>query len=289
MHMLLLAFVLICSSSWLCAAEKQTVTWYQKDFPPYIILEGPMKGNGIDDQIMKYMIKRLPEYEHTFEEANYSRISSDFMNQKSGVTTPIFKTPEREKYMLYSGIASYLVLPNGLIINRSDKERFLPFIFNDGTLDIEALCRSGRFVIGIASGRSYAGILDEMIRKYKDTAVFYERDGAYYLNILTMLQAKRMDAVFGFPVEIKYFGFEEKLEVLRVSKMVPYIPVYFGVPKNEWGQRLLDGLNAILKSKGTLTEFAGYYEYWLDEKSKIYYRQLIKKYYDGNPGATEQR
>jgi uncharacterized protein (TIGR02285 family) len=282
MRFFLAMFAVLFWSSCLCAAEDQSLIWYKKDFPPYVIVQGTEKGKGIDDQIMQYMIKRLPEYEHSFEEANYSRITNDLKNQRHGITTPIFKTPEREKFMFYSGIPSYLVLPNGLIINRSDKKKFQPFILGDGSLDIEALCSAKHFVIGVASERSYAGILDEMIKRYKDTGVFYERPGAEYLGILTMLHTKRIDAVFGFPVEVKYFGLENELETLRVSKMVPCIPVYFGVPKNEWGKELTDRLNEILKKEGTLAEFAGYYEYWLDENGKTYYRQLIKEYYGAN-------
>lgn len=268
--------------STLCAAEDTTLTWYQKDFPPYIIVKGPMKGKGIDDQIMQYTIKRLPDYEHGFEEANYLRITNDLKNQRHAITTPIFKTSVREKFMFYSGIPSYLVLPNGLIINRSDKKKFKPFILSDGSLDIEAFCSSKRYVIGVASERSYAGILDDMIRKHKGSGILYERPAAEYLGIFSMLQAKRIDAVFGFPVEVKYFGLEKDLETLRVSRMVPSIPVYFGVPKNEWGKELADRLNVILKKKGTLAEFAGYYEQWLDKSSRSYYRQLVNDYYSTN-------
>lgn len=282
MRFFLVIFAVLFSSSCLGAAEDQSLIWYQKDFPPYVIVHGSEKGKGIDDQIMQYMIKRLPEYAHSFEEANYSRISNDLKNQRHGITTPIFKTPEREKFIFYSGIPSYLVLPNGLIINRSDKKRFQPFILKDGSLDIEALCSGKHFVIGVASERSYAGILDDMIRKYKDTGTFYERSGAEYFGIFAMLQTKRIDAVFGFPVEVKYFGLENELETLRVSKMVPCIPVYFGVPKNEWGNALTDRLNVILNKEGTLAEFAGYYEYWLDKDSKTYYRQLVEEYYGVN-------
>ena len=40
------------------------------------------------------------------------------------VITPLFKTPERKKYVHYSSITSYLVLPNGFIINNDDKKRY---------------------------------------------------------------------------------------------------------------------------------------------------------------------
>ncbi len=103
------------------AGEKKII-WYQSDFPPYVILKGQAREKGIQNQINEYLIKRLPEYEHTYDVANYSRILENLKNERHGVAGPVFKTPEREKYLFYSEIASFLALPNGFIINRADKE-----------------------------------------------------------------------------------------------------------------------------------------------------------------------
>jgi len=265
---------------------KEKVIWYQPDFPPYIVLDGQAKKNGIDNRIGQYIIQHMPEYDHTYQVANYTRILNELRNQKHGVVTPLFKTPEREQYILYSKLASYLVLPNGLIIHRADKEKFQPFLLGDGTLDIEAVCKSKRIKIGIATGRSYSGILDEMIEKYKDTGIFYKRAGIGQLGLLEMVKIRRIDTAFGFPVEIKYASLKADLETLRVAKMVPYIPVFFGVPKNDWGQTLISKLNVILKKKGTLTEFKNYYEYWLNEIDKTYYQKLVQEYYADKIGET---
>ncbi len=247
---------------------KELVTWYQTDFPPYLILDGQSKGNGIDDRIGKYIIQRMPEYDYTYKVANYSRILVELKKQNPGVATPFFKTPEREQYILYSEIASYLILPNRLIIRRVDIEKYQPFLLSDGTVDIEAVCNSGLFEIGISKGRSYYGILDEMIKKYKDTNVFHVRSGANHLGLLEMVKNGRIDSAFGFPVEVKYADLGADLIALRVAKMVRFIPVYFGVPKNDWGQNLVGKLNSILKAEGTLAEFNSYYEFWLDETDK---------------------
>ena len=228
---------------------------------------------------METVIARLPGYDHQFRVASYSRILKEFKNQKPAITTPLFRTPEREEYVHYSAISSYLVLPNGLIYHKDDRERFSPFILSDGSLDLEALCRSGRIKIGISAGRSYYGIIDEMIRQNRKEGLFTERTSSDQLGLLKMVRAKRFDAAFGCRVVIKYGGFDTELLFFRVAKMVDYIPVFFGVPKNDWGVALIDKLNPILREEGTLERFAGFYRYWLDDELKPYYDALRKFYY----------
>ena len=65
------------------AAEK-TITWYQPDFPPYVILDPAESHLGIDNQIVRFMIDHLPDYEHRYTKATYSRIMEQMrMHQRS--------------------------------------------------------------------------------------------------------------------------------------------------------------------------------------------------------------
>lgn len=256
------------------------IKWYLTDFPPYIILNESGKKRGIDNQIIQTVMEHLPNYNFSFETANYTRILNNFKAGRPGIVTPLFKTQERQKYVLYTKTPSYLVLPNGFIFRKKDKERFLPFISDDGSIDIEAICSSKKFKIGVCSGRSYYGIIDDMLRKHKNDNVFYERSGIDHLGILKMVEIKRLDATFGFPVEIQYGGFGDNLEFLHVDKMTSYIPVFFGAPKNDWGRHKINLLNSIIEKKGILDIFAHYYMDWLSEDIKLYYEKLRHAYYD---------
>ncbi len=108
---------------------QDTILWYQPDFPPYIIHKESAKEHGIQNRVNEYLISRLPGYKHTSKkDANYARILVNLKKQRQGVIGPIFKTPERKKFLLYSKIPCFLVLPNGLVINRSNKGKFKPYI-----------------------------------------------------------------------------------------------------------------------------------------------------------------
>lgn len=257
----------------------ETITWYQPDFPPYVILNGPYKKFGIDNRIVQFVVDRLPEYKHSFEVANYKRILDNLKKGEPGIVTPLFRTPEREEFVHYTNVSSYLVFPNGFIYRKSDRQKYIPFILEDGTLDLAALCRSGQFCIGINSGRSYYGILDDIITKYRKKNVFFVRSAIDHIGAFKMVANKRVDAALGFPVEIKFYGFDRDLGFLHVSKMNSFTPVFFGAPKNTFGVELVEMLNRILDEKKIRDQFAQYYMYWLDEEMKSDYEQLRQNYY----------
>ena len=265
------------------AFSKQTITWYQPDFPPYVITKGQDAMDGIDNRTVQYLIDRLPEYHHRFQVASYKRILTYLRGGNEGVVTPLFITPERKQYLVYSETASYLPLSNGLVVNREELQRLEPYIQMKGTINIDRLMQSGDYTIGITSGRSYSGIIDEMIRKYKDKGILYERTGSDHLGILKMLSSKRINAAFGFPVEVKYLskrlGLPNDLIVLPVVNMVPYTPVYFAAPKNKWGKAIIVKINRILHQPGTIDRFNQYYESWLDEEYLSYYRKIKADHY----------
>ena len=256
-----------------------SITWYQPDFPPFVILKGAEKQQGIDNSIVEFVIKRMPEYTHTYKPTNYKRILQYLADKQHGIVTPLFKSPEREKFVHYSNIPSYLVFSNGFIYPKKDRDKYTPYILDDGTLDLEALCRSHTFNIAINTGRSYYGLLDEIIKRHREEGVFYARSTIDHYGIFEMVVHKRVDAALGFPVEIKFAGFEQELDFLHVSKMPTMTPVFFGAAKNEFGIETINILNTILADDDIINKFGEFYKYWLSEDKKTEYDIIRSRYY----------
>jgi uncharacterized protein (TIGR02285 family) len=280
-------FFIVLFSCWWCAvvSAKDKLKWLTPNFPPYIILEGQEQQKGIDNRIIQYFMKRLSDYEHISTEMNYLRAYKQIKDQDCVALTPVFKTVEQEKYLLYSEIPSYLAMSNGFAIKKTNHEKFKSFLMIDGSLNLEAVILSNKFKIGISAGRFYGGILDDMIQKYKDTGVFIERGGTdISIGIANMLLADRMDAALGFPVEMEFAvratGKQgHPVEVLPVFGMVPFVPVHIVVPNNDWGKAVIQKINRTLKADGTIRAFADYYEYWLEDGTRVRYHRLVKEYY----------
>lgn len=266
--------------------ESNIINWAQLDFPPYIIMKGKFKGKGIDDQVSEDIMENLSGYKHNLITSNIQRILQMFKDKEQVVTTPLFKTPEREPFVLYSDVASYLVLPNYFVIRKEDKAKYLPYLSKNGTLDIEKVLLSENLSVGINLGRAYGGIIDEMIKKYKDSGKFYLKTSANLSeSMINMLHAKRIDATFEFPATVKYICEEEgsdfagRFETISVNGMVPYIPIYFAAPHSDWGEKIMNKVNLFLKQPGTIAKFVTYYEGWLDESDRQRYEKVLEMYY----------
>lgn len=254
------------------------ITWFQPDFPPYAIIKGPYKQYGIDNRIIEYTTKHLNLTNSTYRTANYQRILEELRSGEHGIITPLFRTPEREQFIRYTSRPNYFVFSNGIIFNRKDHRKYKPFLLEDGTIDLTSLCKSKNFRIGINLGRSYYGIIDRTIQTYKQKQIFNIRTSSDHLGTLAMLQRRRVDATFGFPVEIKYAGLNKDLIFYRVAGMPPLSPVYFGAPQNKFGYSMVRQLNEMLEQTNATSTFASYYAYWLDQELVGEYYKLCSEY-----------
>lgn len=102
--------------------------------------------------------------------------------------------------------------------------------------------------------------------------------------MLKMLNAGRLDAIFGFPVEVVFTAKEcglkiEDLNIFPLSGMELYTPVYIGAPKNGWGKEIINKINKILNKQETIREYSEYYEYWLDSPTRNLYKEYVEGYY----------
>ena len=294
MKQVIFLFALALFSPLAISHGDNSLIWFQPDFPPYVIIDNQNLAKGIDNRIAEYMITRLPEYNHAFQTATYKRLLAEIKRGQHGIITPLFRTREREKYTLYTKTASYLVLPNNLIISKTKRDEVTVFLTTQGEVDLEGLVRSDTMKIGISAGRSYSGIIDETINSYKRASSFLVRSGLdISTGLLKMLDIGRIDAWIAFPVELSYsarrIGIDEKrFSAITVADMEPFTPVFFGAPKNAWGARLIASLNRILAEPGTVETFLGYYATWLSEDKRKRYWKLAKSYY-GRPFQPPRR
>ncbi len=280
--------IVICFFS-LCAevAANDEIIWLQPDFPPYFIVNGKYKSEGVHNKIVQHLRKRLPTHTHNLKIANYARILDSLKKQKQVAMAGMFITPERQKYVLYSDIPAYLVFPNVVITKRNTVKKFGQFLTNDGLLDFKPFVLSKKFKIGISLGRSYKGVFDEMILTYKNSGLFFERTGTdLFAGLLKMLSLNRLDAIIGYPIEAAFTAREsginsDDLEFLPASEMVPYIPAYVGVPKSAWGKAVMHKINNILNEEETIAEYSACYEYWINSSDSAVnrYRKHVKDYY----------
>ncbi len=236
---------------------------------------------GTCDKMEQLLSKELPEYNYNYLTANYARIVAEISQQKPILCACLVKTPERQNYIEYS-ILAQLSLPNGIIIQKSDYDKFKPFINSEGRANLEKLINESQLILGYSIGRAYSGIIDRIIHENLTSPNLYGRSGTdQFQGLVQMMRRKHVDYILGFPQEVIQFGSiddaKRKLSFFPVDGMPDYLGVYIGGPKNEWGKRVIAKINAVLLRKRHTQEVLSYYDFWVDDNSVKFHHKLAKE------------
>ncbi len=85
---------------------KGSITWAAPRYDPYVIVEGPDKGTGISDEIVKLFQTNLSNYNHDKSTTNVLRIIEELRSGKSFCVSQFIKTPKRGAFVYYSSVPS---------------------------------------------------------------------------------------------------------------------------------------------------------------------------------------
>ncbi|MCP5079168.1 MAG: TIGR02285 family protein [Psychromonas sp.] len=283
MKILLMGILLLTIFSPARLLASDPLSWCSPDFSPYFIKKGELKNKGINDLIIQYLQARLPQYQHNYLKANPSRIINELSENRKLVCSALLKTPEREKKMLFSQLPLFLVHPNHLVILKSRRAFFKQYIQESGAIDLNTLLDS-RLVLGVATNRIYSGDIDAFVVDYESKdSVVKTTSSNIYLGLLKMLQRKRIDFTFGYPIETTYLAtklkMDELFEVIPVVNMQALYPVYITAPKTLWGEKTLSNIEAVYNNPEAILHFSSFYQTWLDDVTKIRYQIQVADYY----------
>lgn len=247
------------------SASGETLTWVKFDAPPYFILSGPHKGQGIADGIVNLLQKRLPDYEHkVLENVPISRVTE---YQKAGekvIMVAALPTPERRQYLLFTEPA--LLNPPYSILALRDSQRLGSFA---ETLSLETLLASGKYQLAV-SDRVYGPLVDGILAKFQDKKVVFRRMGSSVLeSLVDMLEAGRVDFILGTPYEAQWLAQPDKkrqeLQVFAIQELEnSWLPSNIALPKTAWGEQMRQTLDKILKEVRQTPEYRALFTRWLD-------------------------
>ena len=253
---LILSFLMLPSP---LMAQKDTITWRVTPWPPIYILEGPYKGQGVGDELIKFYSEQMPEYQHKTVIMNIKRFYHEA--KKGSKVCNIAGFPIDG---VQASLPNCIVVPHQVVI-RKDKAHLLA---SKQIVSLDKLLSDKHLSAGVTFGR-YGKVLNQIIDKHKGEEGIFSTTN--YENILKMLFAGRIDYTIEYPPVIRYYERLEKKEdiVLNVpikenSELQPYLIAYVIGPKNEWGNRIMAKVNRII----------------LDQRNTERYRELLLRWYD---------
>lgn len=263
----------------------EDIIFYQLDFPPVYIQDGPFKHMGYQNIVDDLIKDALEKNGHRviYKNANIARTLHD-LNQGLHVGSgSMLKSPDRESYMYLTEPHS-ISLSGMLIIRKAEMDVFKPFMDKSGAISLSHLIQSNTKVIGICKDRPYSAAIDDILKTYASQKNTHERGGSDMVKgLVTMLLMERIDCAILFPWEAFYIagqlGRDKDMMSIPIQEMAPYVLIYAAFPRNEWGKRMVDQINPVIREFRNTQTFHKTKERWLDEASVIKYRQYVRDYY----------
>nr|WP_281255647.1 TIGR02285 family protein [Desulfamplus magnetovallimortis] len=273
--LLLFTFIIASSSCLSKVYSKDSITWMILDWPPWMILEGEDKGNGRFNHILKVAQDNLPEYDHVTEIMNWARFWHE-VEQNNNICYPFgLKSGNRENLVYYS-IPHTFVLPNAIIIKKADADK----LGNPESYSIVTLLSDKRFNGYAEKNRSFTEKVDTLLKKYESGSNL-TRVSARAESLIKMVSTGRIDYTIEYPIVAEYYNKKgddtASITSIPISEMEPYSYVYLCCTKNEWGKRIIEKWNEVLRRIKTTDEYRSITEIGHTDKKEL---KLIRQYYE---------
>ncbi|MFZ4790706.1 MAG: TIGR02285 family protein [Candidatus Competibacteraceae bacterium] len=259
--------------------EKPVVVWYVLDFPPLLIAQGPTKGQGYMDVVMRQLIEQTPEFTHRITHSNTKRIYDTIRDTPNLCNPSTLWTPERTEFMVFSQpILRWKGLPNGIIIRTRQATLFAPFLNTAGELQLEKLLTEFPFRIGIVPDRAYGTEIDQILARHRERLVEVASSNQFASNLLKLATQTEFDAVVGYAEELHYLigsgAVPAEFQFLPIAEARHLLEGGIGCSKTEEGQRIMAAFDRILSHPEVQAVNEAAYLRWLpNDRLRAYYLQ----------------
>lgn len=265
-------------------AKLPDVNWSRTDFAPFYILEGEFENDGISDNVIKLLSKRIKGYHHQAVAMTLSRMLE---NARQGIPTchvALRKTAKREVFIEYSD-PIMINYANGIITSKANLARFGMSSDNIKEIDFRSLTKQ-QLNISIHEGRSYSPVIDQVISETinQPDSIFLVKSGKKDQDrLIKLLLAERLDGFIARPEEVYFNKISSKLAeplfLIGIEGQPIASVVHVGCTKGEWNDSLLEQINQLTKEEDIRAHINQNYMRWLPEQLKKRYRQDQAKFF----------
>ena len=249
------------------------IVWASLDFPPFQIVDGPHRGSGSFDGLRDLLVREIGDVRHEVAAMSFARREDELRGGKLLCSPGMFRTPARERYLVYSKPA-LIHLDNRLVFLARNAARFPP----GAEVDLEKVFTDRRLVGGIISGRSFAPNIDASIRYHGDSRNIQMR-ALKPSHMVELLLKGDIDYTIMFPHEAAFLerqaGRDGFLTTRSIAGTPPYILTHVACTRSEWGERVIARVNRILDEQRTRPGYRQFSERWYTAADQL----LIRRYY----------
>jgi len=282
-------------------AMAETLVWGSTPFPPGYITEGPEKGQGYADRLDRFMMEKLPQYDHKIVESpNWERQLRMMKNGPLVCTSILWYRPPDQRASLKG--AYLLSAPDGvffqhdLVVHKSKRHLFGDEVSFAELLRKPKLKFGYNRPYGITFNRllaDYVGLapgveldaMDPLARSQalRKTENIFVRSGADMIpGMLKMLLKDRVDYALEYEFMVKYqrsrMGFGNELVSIPVTEVKGKISrTAYACSDTPQGEKAIAAINQVLRKYRATDEFKNYLAYLVPEgREDIYWKEYEK-------------
>jgi uncharacterized protein (TIGR02285 family) len=251
----------------------EKIVWASLDFPPFQIVEGSQRGSGAFDGLRDLLIRAIPDAKHEVVAMTFARREDELREGALLCSPGMFRTAARERYLVYSKPA-LIHLDNRLVFLGKNAARFPP----GAEVDLEQIFKDRRLIGGIIAGRSFAPNIDALIRRHGGSHNLQMR-ALKPSQVVELLLSGKIDYTIMFPHEATFLeqqaGSSGVLTNRPIAGTPPYILTHVACTRSEWGERVVNRVNRILREQRNRPEYRQFSERWYSAADQL----LIRSYY----------
>lgn len=261
----------------------KVIQWVMTDFPPFLILPSQesevdiQKAQGPFAEAYRELVRSLPQYEHKFVRASFTRAEKLFASQKHFCTLLLQETQDRARYLIF-GTEVARALPIGLVVPTASLESIKKFQSEAG-VDLEALTHGEGFRLGVVQGRSYSEKIDPIVDKSQES--FKLISDRAIGGLFSMLEKKRVGGVLAYYLEKldhdKIKGSSKELTYLSIKQAPPFISVRASCEKSPWGEATIKEISHIVVEKKIRKKIYDFFLISLPEDMKKKFRDIYQQ------------
>ncbi|OXR32796.1 hypothetical protein PSUM_12185 [Pseudomonas umsongensis] len=278
--------LIVTLASPVSAQPKESLVWLKRDLPPLFIFNGPEKGQGIIDQLLRQLIAGMPQYRHSVMKVNRARGLQMLHEPSLTCDAALNWSKERESWIAFS-LPVFRAMSNGLAVRSNEREVLTPFL-KDGEVDLAALLATGNVTLGIVAERNYGEYLDALLKQAPGKALTLHYGNDALGSLLQMQRLGRLQLLLGYRPEIRYQArqqgiAEEELQFYPVRGTGRYLSGYIGCTNTPQGRQAIIEINQLLRAlpRDHLSEaYAG----WLDPQSRTDYLRAAREFFEHQDG-----
>jgi len=240
------------------AENKEAIRWVLLDFPPFLDVDDTYadqevtldKIKGPIADIQRELEKSLPSFEHSYRMVSFRRAQKLFESKNHHCTILFFKTPDREKYLVYGGLIASTV-PPGIVIDEKRKDQIQSFIQKEG-VDLHQLLTQSSFRLGIVEGRSFSPQVDNSMATSKLPITKLVSDKTMG-QIFQMIASNRLDGALAYYLELANEQKEnprtQSLRFYPLKQEQTTINLRVSCEKSPWGEITVKKVSDAVKSE----------------------------------------